>query len=363
LREWWPKSEAERVEVMLHFVARALGAVGSPDPGSAMRPKLADSYILRAGAVLRLDPLNALALNLWADERRRDPAVELATLAPVYRHRLARIYGALKQATEGDLLVGEYLGSLDADLAKQPEPKEVPPDRPPAASSKRDELVRKIVKGVAEFAKKNAGQGASALTGDELTAAYVRTAAEIATSNPGPEMVPAYLIALGVALDDTDALLNDPTTGAAAKDAETPEERKARLAVLGNPTLAGRRDLCRRFFIGCATGELLPQHGAEFVAVGRAMADLNTPSGLSFPALAAEFAGISFARAASGDPEILRDVLVKFKAANYLPPFTGLRNGFSAERFAELYGGDSDERFLAVLAEIRKRLKAMPIYK
>ena len=44
MREWVPKSEAERAEVTLHFVAKALGAVGTPDPGSAMRAKLGDGY-------------------------------------------------------------------------------------------------------------------------------------------------------------------------------------------------------------------------------------------------------------------------------------------------------------------------------
>ena len=133
--------------------------------------------------------------------------------------------------------------------------------------------------------------------------------------------------------------------------------------VLGNPTLAGRRDLCRRFFLGCAAGELLPSTAAENVAVGRALFDLHRPSGLCVPALAAEFAGIAFARAAQGDPELLRDVIPKFAAGDYLPPLTGLRNGLSAEKFEELYGDSTDARFTAELTDIRARMRGMKAYK
>lgn len=370
LREWRPKNEPERTEVMLRFVAQALGAVGSPDPGSAMRAKPADGYILLPGAVLRLDPLNALALNLWADERRRDPAVEIATLSAVNRHRLTRVYKALLKAAPGDTLALAYLDSLGRDVARKPDPEPNPgprkpdPPRPAAAQpSKRDELVRKVVRAVAARAAENAAAGASALSGDELTAAYVRAAAQAAVLNPGPDMVSAFLVGTGVALDETDSLLNDPNTADAVKDAETHEERKARAAALGNPTLAGRRDLCRRFFVGCAAGELLARHVAEKAAATRAAADLASPSGLCVPALAAEFAGIVFARAAFNDPELIRDAIKTLRAADYLPPTAGLRNGLSAEKFAELYGGVDDERFAAVLADIRKRLKAMPAYK
>jgi hypothetical protein len=347
----------------MHFLAKALGTVGTPDPGSAMRSKLDDEYMLHASAVLRLDPLNALALNIWAEERRRDPAVEIATLSPVNRQRLARVYKALSKAAPGDALATAYLNELDRDVAKVPDPMPKNPDRPPLKLDVRDERVRAIVKAVADRAKKNAALGASALTGDTLTGAYVRAAAEAAVAKEGPEMVSAFLIALGIALDDTGALFDDDMTATFVNPAETLEERKERIAVLGNPTLAGRRDLCRRFALGCATGELLPQATAENVAVARGLLELHKPVGLCVPAVAAEFAGITYARAAQNDPEMLRDAIQKFTAAEYLPPLTGLRNGLSAEKFAELYGKSTDERFVAVLTDVRTRLKAMRVYR
>ncbi len=363
IREWRPKAEAERVEVLVHFLAQSLGGVGTPDPGSALRAKLADGYLNRPGSILRLDPLNALALNLWADERRREPGVEIKTLSAVNKHRLTRIYKALLKAAPGDALAVGYLNDLGGDVAKDPNPMPKNPDRPRVMVAARDELVRKIVKAVSETAKQNAALGAKALTGDELTALYVKAAAQAAENDKGPEMVSAFLVALGVAFDDTGALADAAATADAVKDLETPEDRKARLAVLGNPTLDGRRDLSRRFFLGCATGELLPPAAAENAAVSRATLDLAKPVGLCMPALAAEFAGIAFARTTQSDPEVLRDVIQKFAAADYLPPFTGLRNGFSAEKFKEVYGDATDARFLAVLAEIRKRVKEMKAYR
>lgn len=364
LREGWPKSEAHRVEVLTHFLAKALGAVGTPDPGSAMRPKLDDDYILRAGAVLRLDPLNALALNIWAEERRRDSAVDLSTLSVVNRPRLTRVYKALLKEAPGDVLALAYLNDLDREPGKVADnPAGKNPARPPLQLDARDALVREVIGAVTAFARKNAARGAAALTGDDLTAAYVRVAAEAALTKPGPEMVSAFLIALGVALDESGALAADGTTAERVATAETKEERKARLAVLGNPTLGGRRDLCRRFFLGCATAELMPATAAERVAVGRLSFDLHRPAGLCVPVAAAEFAGIAFAKLAQNDADTLRDVGQKFAAADYLPPLAGLRNGLTAEKFEEVYGDTSDPRFEAVLTDVRARLKAMKTYR
>src|SRR6266545_3551078 len=156
IREWRPKAEAERVEVLVHFLAQSLGGVGTPDPGSALRAKLADGYLNRPGSILRLDPLNALALNLWADERRREPEVEIKTLSAVNKHRLTRIYKALLKAAPGDALAIGYLNDLGGDVAKDPNPMPKNPDRPRVMVAARDELVRKIVKSVTETAKQNA---------------------------------------------------------------------------------------------------------------------------------------------------------------------------------------------------------------
>lgn len=361
LRESRPKNEAERSELLLQHLAQALGAVGTPDEGSAMRAKLGNGYILRAGSVLRLDPLNALALNLWADERRRDPTVAPATTSAANKHRLTRVYRALLKAAPDDALATGYIETLEREAAKNSEP--TVKNAAPTKNKARDELARQIVMAVTERAKQNTGP--EARTGDELTTAYIRAAAEVATANKRDplEVAGAFLIALGIALDDTDTLFEDAAIAEAIKGIETAVERKTRLAVLGNPTLAGRRDLCRRFAVGCALGELLPQDKAERAAVERALGDRNKTVGLCVPVLAAEFAGIAFARACQLNIETLRSIGPKFVAADYLPAMTDLRNGLSAEKFAEIYGDSGGERFLAVLTDVRKRIKDVKAYK
>src|SRR5262249_13653464 len=67
------RSEPERVDVLVHHLGLALGAVPSPDPASVMRPKLGDGLALRSWYKMRFDPLNVLAMNLWADEFRHGP--------------------------------------------------------------------------------------------------------------------------------------------------------------------------------------------------------------------------------------------------------------------------------------------------
>lgn len=345
IREWVPKNEVERTEVLIHFLAKALGAVGSPDPGSALRSDLGDGYAVHAGAVLRLDPLNALVLNLWADERRRNPGATLEAIGRPNRVRITRVYQALRKAAAGDPLAIEYLDALERGAA----PKELP--RAPVGAGARDAVARAVVAAVRERAKANAAAGPKRLKGDALTAAYVKAAAEAALRSPGPAAVPGFLVGLGAALDDT-----------GAGTFETDAEWKDRLAALGNPTLAGRRDLCRRFFLGAASNALAPED-AETAAVGRSVAEMNGPANLCLPALAAELAGGAFARAAFDDPDLLYVVAKSFPAAEYLPPTNGLRDGLSAEKFAVLYGTTSDDRFRAVLADIRSRLRELKAYR
>ncbi|QEG28685.1 hypothetical protein GobsT_34710 [Gemmata obscuriglobus] len=356
VREWTPKSDDERTEVLIHFLAKALGGVGSPDPGSALRPQLGDGYALRQGAVLRLDPLNALLLNLWGEERRRAAGVTLETLSPANRARLMRVYQGLLKAAPGDPLVIEYIETLERPRKNEGGVSDRP--RPAVDATARAGVARAVIRAVRERARGNTGS--DALRGDALTAEYVRVAVEAALRSPGPEVVPGVLLGLGIALDDAGGLLDDALTSDAARGLETDVERKERVTALGNPTLAGRRDLCRRFFLGGAVNALAPER-AERVAVGRAVLELHGPANLCLPALAAEFAGGAFAQAAFADADLLHRVAKSFTAADYLPPTAGLRDGLSAAKFEELYGGMSDGRFLTVLADIRARVRELKL--
>ena len=301
IREWQPKGEPERLEVLVRYLAMSLGAVVSPDPGSAMRPKLGDGKALHRQFVVRLDPLNALALNLLADYRRAGYA-QLEAIPKAERLPLIRVYSALLQALPGDNQAVDYLNALDRDIAKGPRPGKAPPRSGDRAL--RTESIRAVVRAVTERAKANSGP--LALTGDALTAALVAAAADAAARLVESERVTAFLVGLGVALDDRGALREDPLTADVVADVENEVERQDRIAVLDNPTLRSRRDFCRRFAIGFAVGDLLTSAAAENGAVGRSTFDLlrpNYPAGFSFPALAAELSGIAFARSLRENPD------------------------------------------------------------
>jgi hypothetical protein len=360
VREWLPKSEAERVEVLVRYLAVALGATTTPDPGSVMRAKLGDCQALKQGFVTRLDPLNVLALNLWADQWRAGSADPKVLPAPD-RTRLLRVYKAMLLASPEDTYAPDIIRDLEKDLANGADP--AIGKRPPLTGDrlKRADAVRAVVRAITDRAKANTGT--AALTGDALTAELFRVAADAAMKAEEPDRAPAFLLGLGIALDDGASLRDSPLTGAAVRDIETDAERKERLAVLGNPTLRGRRDLCKRFAVGCGAGELLTPAAAENAAVNGSLLSVQRPAGFSFPSLAAECAGIAFARSVEADSKRLLRLRDKFSAADLLPGMVGLRDGIGADKFEDDFGGPSDERFRTVLADIQKRVKALPVNK
>ncbi|HEV3386740.1 MAG TPA: hypothetical protein VG097_18130 [Gemmata sp.] len=366
VREWRPRGEPERLEVLVRYLAISLGAVASPDPGSAMRAKLGDGQALHTQYVIRLDPLNTLALNLVADQRRSG-LTQLEAVPLPDRVRLFRVYSALLQAFPGDPLAVDYVNALDKDVARVPDPKNPngPRKKEPLGVvdlARRSEAVRVVVLAITARAKSNTGP--AALSGDELTAAYIKAAANAVQNIEEPHRISAFLLGIGVALDDTGTLRDDPITTGAVAGVETINERQERLAILGNPTLRNRRDLCRRFVIGCGTGELLTPTAAENSAIGRIQFDQHRPSGLSFSCLSAEFAGIAFARTIRENPEaIFKRLREKFSSADIVPDTKGLRDGLGPDKFDDDFGGVNDERFKTVILDIRKRIQALPMQK
>ena len=371
LRESGPRADPEKVEALIHHLGLALGATlidPEKDGGSVMRSKIADGLALHPQYRYRFDPLNVLAMNIWAEEMRRAPVGKPADISEAGKIRLARVYKALLKERPGDSSALAYLNEFDREIAKAPVPKakdadpaRVDPPQPMALA--RAQVARHVIRAIVARAKANVGP--NAITGDALTVEYVKAGALAAWREDGPpgdqeDRMSGLLVGLAVGLDDSDALLSEPGTAEAAKAVETELERIERLKVLGNPTLRGRRDLCRRFAVGCATGELLRTTSqAEQVAIGRSFSKeaLGRPTGASFTALAAEFAGIELARLSMNDLIHVRRLTGDTSFANHLPLLDDLREGLSPERFKEDFGDSADPRFQKVLADIRSRVR------
>ena len=156
------------------------------------------------------------------------------------------------------------------------------------------EAARQVVAAVTEAGKRNKMQP-TPLTGDALTEYYLREAAA-ARKLPAEKAVPAYLAAIGIALDDSDLVRRNVVFGPFCRRVESEDDRKARIAVLGQPTVRNQRDKCQHFCVSCLLVALVNPEAAEAAGLLKEQQDMRPGgSGFSFADLAADFAGVAFA--------------------------------------------------------------------
>jgi hypothetical protein len=199
--------------------------------------------------------------------------------------------------------------------------------------------------------------------GDDLTEDYVRSGAAAARRLPEKEAAPAFVLALGIALDDSTLLRDNLLTRSLWRSVEPNDARKRRLAVLGSPTLQGRHDLAQHFAVSAALTAVSGPAAAESAGVLKEMMDSRGGSGFSFADLSADFAGIAFARRLLDKPSRLADVEKGFRIGDYTISPRGLPEGMQAADFAKKYGSLKDERYLRLQEDIRKRIADLPGYR
>ncbi len=219
-----------------------------------------------------------------------------------------------------------------------------------------------VVAAVVEAARRNRNADAPR-QGDELTAYYFRAAAAAARKLPADQAARAYLFGLGVALDTADMLRTNVLTRGLWRRVESERERKARLAVLGTPTVHGRHDLCQHFVVSCALAAVGGPEAAEAAGVLKEVLDSRPGgSGFSFADLSADMAGVAFAKQLLASPALLERVERSFTVADYALPPRGLVEGLSEAEFIKRYGATDDERFLKEQEALRRRVLALPGY-
>jgi hypothetical protein len=200
-------------------------------------------------------------------------------------------------------------------------------------------------------------------TGDDLTVYYVRAGAAAARRLPEKQAAAAFLLALGIALDDSTLLRSNLLTRALWRKVEPDDARKQRLAVLGTPTLHGRHDLAQHFSVSAALTAVSGAQAAESAGILKEMLDSRGGSGFSFADLSADFAGIAFARRLLDKPTQLAEVEKQYRIGDYAISPRGLPEGLTAAEFEKQYGSLKDERFRRLQADIRKRIEALPGYR
>lgn len=235
---------------------------------------------------------------------------------------------------------------------------------PPAEAARREppptREVRLVLAAVVRAAEENTIRGTDRLRGDALTDAYVRRAAAAAHHDrvaPG-----SFLVGLGVALDHTSLLPTHPLTRPLLAEAEDEPGRRHRLAVLGEPTLRGRRDGLQHFVVSAALTAQFDAATAELLGIAKEVRDAHGGSGFSFTDLAADHAGIAFAALllADGGARRLPALAEQFRAEHYVPRLDDLEDVLSWERFVATYGGPFDGRFRRVNEALRRRVLQGP---
>ena len=167
---------------------------------------------------------------------------------------------------------------------------------------------------------------------------------------------------LGLSLDDSTILRNNPLTSSFCKAVETEDDRRQRLAVLGIPTIRNRRDLCQHFVVSASLTEMAGADLAEKAGLLKEQMDMTKASGFSFVDLSADFAGIEFAKRVKRNPTELANLAKSFAVDDYVPKIDGLRDSVSAARFKSDFGSMQDAKFQAAYDAVWSRVRAMPVY-
>ncbi len=348
IREWLPGlTEPERLEVLIHELGHFLGATHSPQRDSVMRPKLGDGRARARSFRIGFDPANTLAMYLIAEEIRLRRITRVSQLSGDTRLRLRQIYETLAKALPDDPASPKYLALVA-----------------PGAETPLSAATREVVKAIVSAARDNAELAPAARrTGDALTEVYFRRAASAAAALPDELAVPAFLCALGIAVDDSDILLQTSLTREFCQNVEPLEQRRERLTVLGEPTMRGRRDLAQHFVVSCF---LTAAHGslaAEAAGVAKELLDAKRGSGFSFADLAADKAGVAFAARILAQKTRCRGLADTFSVADYMPSVAQLPEGIGWDEFVAKYGGEFNPRFQQITQEILDRIHALPPYR
>jgi hypothetical protein len=380
VREWSKHiSEPERLELLVHELGHFLGAAHSPEPTSVMRPVMGNREAVRVEFQVRFDPVNALIIGMVGEEMGRRKIQHWSAMSAGTKERLQQIYGALAKTLPTDPAAGEFIQSVK-----------------PATLTSLELDTKKVLERITEAARANAElpltgavslplSGAVSLPfggtkglpvasakpagsdtrrqGDALTEYLVREAADAAKSLPGDTGPMAFVFALGVGLDSSDVLRVHPKTGPFVEAVEPMSARVARLAVLGAPTIRGRRDLCQHFVVSAYLTAALGSETAKETGLAKELMDSEGSEGFSFIDMTANRAGILFAGGLLRNGFPLSTVAEHFTVESYVPPIDEIPEGLSATQLMARFGLPADPRFQKQLDAIDKRVLDLPVYR
>jgi hypothetical protein len=339
IREWFGRTEPEKLEVLVHELGHLLGAAHSPDAKSVMRPRLGDGKAVSKRFQVEFDPANASIMAIVAKATRNERDKWIIHLEHKDTLRLRDIYHELAQALPDDPVATAYAKRFDQYIGTGGA-KQEPVSRPEPAA--RTDPIRQVVAAIVTAAELNRDRSADSnrppLTGDSLTEYYFRQAAIRAAHLPRDHAVRAFFVGLAIALDTSDSLRTNQWTRQIYTATESESDRVRRLAVIGKPTMHSRHDLLQHFVVSCALTALSGPQIAEAAGLLKEMSDAKGGSGFSFADLAADLAGISLATRLHGKPELLNELADSFAVGEYMPSVMGLREELNPDDLRAIYG-------------------------
>ena len=225
------------------------------------------------------------------------------------------------------------------------------------------QATRRVVGEVREAAQQRQvqlQQGASApLSADALTEYYVRRAAKAVVDAPPDIAASALALGLGIALDDSTTLLSTDLTRLFCERVESHSERQQRCRILGQPTLRRRRDLAQHFFISAYLTAVVGAPAAEAAGLAKEIADSRSSSGFSYRDLAADAAGIEFARRLLSGRLPVAEVASRFRVDDQMPNVDDLPEEIPWEDIRLQLHGSGKGSVADYRQEINRRIGAL----
>lgn len=127
-------------------------------------------------------------------------------------------------------------------------------------------------------------------------------------------------------------------------------------------TLAGREDFAQHFLISAVVALEGGGPLADAIGVYKEVADLRHGSGFSFNDIAADRAGTRLGVLARHDPQMLQHRLARgARESDFMPDVADLPEFLGENDFRKAYGGMDAPPYRRMLAEIERRLDALPL--
>ncbi len=127
-------------------------------------------------------------------------------------------------------------------------------------------------------------------------------------------------------------------------------------------TLAGREDLPLHYLISATLAAEAGRPLADAIGAYKEVADTRGGSGFSFSDLLADRAGTRLGQRALNQPQALQQRLATISSeTELLPALDGLPDGLSGDEFLGRFGGIGAPEYQRMVAEIDRRLGALPL--